>query len=270
MSTVTAQPPNFTLTPDPSQTQQSQPQGPTTGPIYLYAFTLIAFLICAFACCSAWRGVVIRRRRREMGLAELAEWGMGGHDAFGNRMKVEALPDPPVMYEVYLEDGKAEGGRWYWGQEKGMMDDGIWSNKMPISTSVVPVSDQPPQAEADPTLGITTLSALNELLPHRWGFVQRLRTRRQKSPSSASSPLSVDAPPPPPSPRKAVTSVLIAMPAPHHTHDERRSSAALSEGTLVFEDEFPEVVFGVYESAWAQPAPASLAATPNNDAASRV
>lgn len=64
-----------------------------------------------------------------MGLAELEEWGMGGHDAFGNRLKVEELPDPPVMYEVYLEDGKAEGGRWYWGQEKGMMDDGIWSNK---------------------------------------------------------------------------------------------------------------------------------------------
>ncbi|KIO15602.1 hypothetical protein M407DRAFT_247185 [Tulasnella calospora MUT 4182] len=272
MSATTAQPPDFTFTPDPAQTQQP-PQGPSTGPIYLYAFTLIAFLICIIACCSAWRGVVIRRRRREMGLPELEEWGMGDHDAFGRRLKEQEPVDPPMMYEVYLEDGKAEGGRWYWGQEKGKVDDGIWSTKMPISTSVVPVTDQPPnEPEADPTLGITTFSALAELSPHRWKLFKRFHNRRQKTPPTSSLPLSVDPPPPPPSPRKVVTSILIAMPAPHHAQSERQPSVAMSEGTLVFEDEFPEVLFGVYEGAWAahQPTMTSSAPPLNHDAASRV
>ncbi|KAG9048396.1 hypothetical protein FS837_013033 [Tulasnella sp. UAMH 9824] len=179
------------------------------------------------------------------------------------------------MYEVYLEDGKAEGGRWYWGQEKGKVDDGIWSTKMPISTSVVPVSDRTtmePETEADPTLGITVFSALTELSPHRWKFFQRLRTRRPKSPPSSSSSALSNPTPPPPSPRKVVTSILIAMPAPHHAQSERQPSAATSDGTLVFEDEFPEVLFGVYEGAWAQHQPTASSSQPplGNDAASRV
>ncbi|KIO18520.1 hypothetical protein M407DRAFT_31818 [Tulasnella calospora MUT 4182] len=83
-------------------------------------------------------------------------------------LKEQEVVGPPVMYEVYLEDGKAEGRRWHWDQEKGKVDDGIWTTKMPISASVVPVTDQAPtEPEADPTLGITTFSALAELSPHR-------------------------------------------------------------------------------------------------------
>ncbi|KAG8930011.1 hypothetical protein FRC01_003404 [Tulasnella sp. 417] len=144
---------------------------------------------------------------------------------------------------------------------------------MPISTSVVPVSDQrPTEPETDPTLGITVFSAFTELAPHRWKLFQRLRTRRQKTLPSSSSPVSLELPPPPPSPRKVVTSVLIAMPAPHHSKSERQSSTAISEGTLVFEDEFPEVLFGVYEGAWAQQQPTmpSLAPPLGSDVTSRV
>ncbi|KIO18519.1 hypothetical protein M407DRAFT_246465, partial [Tulasnella calospora MUT 4182] len=42
------------------------------------------------------------------------------------------------------------------------------------------------------------------------------------------------------------------IPAPHHSQSERQPSMAMSEGTLVFEDEFPEMLFGVYKGAWAQ------------------
>ncbi|KAG9018879.1 hypothetical protein FRB90_008644 [Tulasnella sp. 427] len=234
----TSQPPDFTTAPTSTQTDQPQQiQGPTTG----------------------------------MGLPELEEWGFRGHSA----QREEVPPEPPVMYQVYLEGGKTDGdGRWYWGLEKGEVDDGIWREKMPISTSVVPVTsltahpDPPaPHPETDPTLGISTLSALRELLPHRWAFVRRLAPRSRKSISGTDD--AAPATPPESTPRKVVTSLLIAMPTPHHIH-------AHSEGApAVFEDEFPEVVFGVHEGGWADEVsrpmtPPQIDGAPINHVPSRV
>lgn len=39
-------------------------------PVYLYAFVIIALLVITCVMLSVWRGVVVRRRRRELGLPE--------------------------------------------------------------------------------------------------------------------------------------------------------------------------------------------------------
>ncbi|KAG8891287.1 hypothetical protein FRB99_003688 [Tulasnella sp. 403] len=203
----------------PSSPSSSQPgsQSPWSGgPIYLYAFIFIAVLVVLFVFCSTWRGVVIRRRRRELGLPEFT-------DEPGQSPSQVALARPPIMYSVRLDHDPLEKS--------------VWQDTMPVSFAITDKPIRPPEldGETDPNFGVSYLTLLSELVP-----TQAIKRKFGRKDTSVNSP-------PPPRDLKALASVFITMPTQERHRVPNRNSLA---GPDLEAGYMPEIQFGVYEAPW--------------------
>ncbi|KAG8993733.1 hypothetical protein FRB94_006378 [Tulasnella sp. JGI-2019a] len=221
------------FTPISSQTSSSNNSsshsgGFSLGPGYILGFfgVLAALLLVAVA--SSWRGMVLRRRRRALGLPEERD---------GALLPSEVSTDPPVLHSVLLE---SEGGDER--SEKRM-----WLSIFPVSSNIIanPKTDSASRSSEghhsleDPNV----FRALRMLLLIPVTFIRRARGHGRDSDASLKLASLAKISSQPMASQRLVTSVIIVMPSAEHRKEHCDRERLI-----------PEVVLGVCENEvlWAQ------------------
>jgi len=191
------------------------------GPGYILGFFGVLGVLFLLGVASAWRGIVIRRRRLALGLPE---------EGYFRAAPPEISLDPPVMHSVQMLERGYEGLSW--------------TNIFPVSSTILT------QRGDDPNDSYTYLhpgpfSSLAELLPSLQRGFRRNRHRKTSTYKLTEKELSQIEK----APRRLVTSVLIAMPSTTPRRYQTACSAYEAGEALL-----PEVVLGIsdHEVLWPQ------------------
>ncbi|KAG8873600.1 hypothetical protein FRB97_006615 [Tulasnella sp. 331] len=218
------------VSPPPAQTTAFNPystqmHGFSLGPGYILGFFGVLGVLFTLGIASAWRGIIIRRRRQALGLPD---------EVHPRPTPEEIQANPPMMHSTHLMQGSFHDDH----DAKDGKVASSWANIFPLSSSIImrkeadllSKTDSAVDAHLDPSL----LAALAEILLMPLPFL-----RRHRKPEDKNKMIEKEASQSEKGAGRLVTSVLIAMPSAKQRYRWRESSSLEEDGQL------PEFLLGI-------------------------